>query len=458
METENILGFIRGDNNDIPFCYKNGRLILMHSSIESWKEEKNRFYSFFDSDGDEEWIGEKYFDGICQDESKIRFCVSELASQDNGYYEYDVKFFVKFRGMEHDKINVIELKGREIDYFLDVGTVNKFISDEKSIGTTIERSEPFKLCSYTFEKTDVIVVAFYGCEIRQRSQVPLKKTSGLRIELSKMQDEEFVLNICHHFMNLFQYLSFRRNVEISGVKIFNYGESKKKPHGYGTIHRELELTGCVDDDKEIRDKMIKYRYVKEGMDKLLELISKDKIYLEHIVLSLETRNSYRPDRIIMIFAAFEREFNDIYGVDCERSQEYTSVKAEVVEMLLKKADCFNGKKKKYYKSIAKSVDKLDNSYGKRIEIAIKDCYEELKVMIAHYYKNDMENKALGIGARMNAVRNNMVHANMGWELKPINIADLDVLQDLIYAMRLKQIGINTEAVRGGLAQLRGFTI
>lgn len=70
----------------------------------------------------------------------------------------------------------------------------------------------------------------------------------------------------------------------------------------------------------------------------------------------------------------------------------------------------------------------------------------------------MENKALGIGARMNAVRNNMVHANMGWELKPINIADLDVLQDLIYAMRLKQIGINTEAVRGGLAQLRGFTI
>lgn len=142
METENILGFIRGDNNDIPFCYKNGRLILMHSSIESWKEEKNRFYSFFDSDGDEEWIGEKYFDGICQDESKIRFYVSELASQDNGYYEYDVKFFVKFRGMEHDKINVIELKGREIDYFLDVGTVNKFISDEKSKGNRIQR---FKL-------------------------------------------------------------------------------------------------------------------------------------------------------------------------------------------------------------------------------------------------------------------------------------------------------------------------
>ena len=47
----------------------------------------------------------------------------------------------------------------------------------------------------------------------------------------------------------------------------------------------------------------------------------------------------------------------------------------------------------------------------------------------------------------------LVHGNLGLEINPINVPDIQFLEVLIYAIVLKHVGISPEASRTALGQL-----
>ena len=60
----------------------------------------------------------------------------------------------------------------------------------------------------------------------------------------------------------------------------------------------------------------------ESAKHLLPHLSSNEIYLEHLCASIDGINSYSTARVILIFAAFEREFRLLYGQDYKRSIGY----------------------------------------------------------------------------------------------------------------------------------------
>ena len=458
MNTDNILGFIIDEQKEIPFSYKDGILTLFHSNIASWKKEKYKCFLNWPKFNIDTWIGEKIFEGICQDDNKIRFCVSENASTDNGYYSYPVKYLMKYDGMHHDQIKQVELKGKEINYFLEVGYFNKFLHNEKSVSATIDFTGLHDLCSYRWKDVDIRASYYSSYELKHKSLTPLKKQAGLLIEFSSLQDEKFTMQVCHHFLNLLQYLSYRRDVEFFDIKIRGGIKTSNGSKGYGILHKVNLSKNFANDVKKEQECIIKFKEIKKGISKLITAIAEERVYLEHIVPDIHARYTYRIDRIILNFAAFEREFSDIYGIDYGRSEKYTSTKKEAIQLLKNEADKHSGDKKKYYKNFAKMITKTDNSYKQRLEHALKDCREEMKFSIANTYMNEIETKLAEFPSRMNDLRNDSVHANFNWQIKPINISDFSILEDLIYAIRLKNVGIDTHSIQKCLANLRGYRL
>lgn len=458
MNIDNILGFIIEDQKEIPFSYKDGILTLFHSNIASWKKEKHKCFLNWKIFNYDTWIGEKIFEGICQDDNKVRFCVSEDASTDNGYYSYSVKYVLKYSGMNHNQIRQIELTGKEINYFLEVGYFNKFLHNENSVSATIDFTGLHDLCSYQWKNVDIKASYYLSCELRHKSLTPLKEQARLLIEFSTPQDEIFTLHVCHHFLNLFQYLSYRRDIELFDAKIRGGIENTNDSTGYGILHEVNLSENFANEANKEQERIIKFEEIKKGISKLISAIAEERVYLEHIVPSLRARSTYRIDRIILNFAAFEREFHDIYGVDYGRSEKYITTKNEAIQLLKNEADKHSGDKKKYYKSFATTITKTDNSYEQRLEHALKDCREEMKISIANTYRNEIETKIADFPRRMNALRNDSVHANSNWQIEPININDFSVLEDLIYAIRLKNVGIDTRSIQKCLASLRGYSL
>ena len=60
-----------------------------------------------------------------------------------------------------------------------------------------------------------------------------------------------------------------------------------------------------------------------------------------------------------------------------------------------------------------------------------------------------------IGNRMNTVRNDYAHCNVGTRLEPSVARDIMIMEQLLYALRLMSIGVDALSIKHGIDVLYG---
>ena len=60
--------------------------------------------------------------------------------------------------------------------------------------------------------------------------------------------------------------------------------------------------------------------------------------------------------------------------------------------------------------------------------------------------------------RMNKLRNDSAHGNIDLEIEPIHILDFATLENLLYAMRMKKIGMELMDIRRSIRDLKNYNV
>ena len=160
----------------------------------------------------------------------------------------------------------------------------------------------------------------------------------------------------------------------------------------------------------------------------------------------------------MILASFEKEFRNIYGTDYERSVEYKQIKEDIIEELEILRGTNTGKSKKYIKEFIRYIEKTDSSYKDRLKAALENHKKIMAIFIKKFYQEDFKKAIGGISDRMGELRNNIAHNSLDVEYDAILLSDIQIIEILLYVMRLKNLGLSDELCKKAINNLFGLRL
>ncbi len=154
----------------------------------------------------------------------------------------------------------------------------------------------------------------------------------------------------------------------------------------------------------------------------------------------------------------------MYPEDAVRSKEYCDAKAIAVEALDEAMKDKSGRRLKYLKAFKKRILADENSLSDRLLYTIQDCKDIMHPFLmyeigANYNIAEDETTPLeNIAIKMNTLRNDMAHGNLDIHIDHEHIIGFAIIEYVLYAMRLKHIGIENKDIQGAIAQLMGINI
>ena len=284
---------------------------------------------------------------------------------------------------------------------------------------------------------------------------PVNAYSALRVIFSEEKELDTIIEMYDNIKKLFQFITYRRNIELGDVNLCI--ENKEGLYEYVAL-----LVMKPIDNREIsekRDKLIiKYDILQDLVPSILFNLENNTIPLNHLVESIRDRSSYSDSRFIMILASFEKEFRSIYGTDYERSVEYKQIKEDIIEELEILRGTNTGKRRKYIKEFIRYIEKTDSSYKDRLKSALKNHKKIMAIFIKKFYQEDFEKAIGGISDRMGELRNNIAHNSLDVDYDAILLSDIQIVEILLYIMRLKNLGLSDELCKKAINNLFGLRL
>lgn len=114
--------------------------------------------------------------------------------------------------------------------------------------------------------------------------------------------------------------------------------------------------------------------------------------------------------------------------------------------------------KKYVNEFLRSLGKIEIKFADKIIKSLKDCEDILLPFLQYDYKEYSREEIENIGERLNKLRNDSVHGNIDLQIDPINVADFSTIENLIYAIRLKGIGLDKKEIQNSIKNLKHYNI
>lgn len=460
-----LMGFLNYNENTCPFSVEKDCLYLYPKDENMWSDNlKSRYHSLRNSHKESRWIGHLDLYGKLSSGQNIMFRVSEINSSYNGFINFDIIMYIIYE----DKLDLNKIQGFKITS----DEINYFYSPNKTFESTIkfnEEKDEIELMSVKGNHVEnyigecmkdeveikVSVQAFPT--IHFRSKIPFSAESEFIINLNKGQTFDWIYNLRHKIKLLMNYLCYRNNIVFDNTDLFIIDNNgKRNICGKMVITDELKIN--KENNRKKENKIIKFENIQEYFINLLEVILSGNMYFEHICNSIDETRIYTVSREILIFAAFEREFRNIYGQDYGRSEEYINIKEQSIELFNKPIEESHGKQKRYFKSIKEFVSKLDISLEQKILAVLDDCSDIIEPFVKFEYKDSLDNVKYDISLRMNKLRNTVAHAKINFDNEPIYLSDLKIIQILLYAMRLKNLGLEKIKIQQSIKDLFEFNI
>lgn len=469
-QPEMILGYAEYDGGKYPFVYEQGILnLLPGTEMELKKQNKdllNHFTKLSKFKITHEWISNAYIRGTTSSGKNILFISKGGSGNNNGFIRYQIQAIYEYQSNSPngELISGLIITADEIDYFFNPSRVfNSEISvNENQVlqGITVKsgRDSNFTIHCGNYHSGEISVsieVSAYAT-YSSNSENPLAAQSQICFEFDKAINLDDALDIINHQELFLRYISYRKNINIRNVDTFRLNEKELRSKE-GKIY--IISNNIIETNKKKTKQILTFELIEEKIAPIFQAIADGKVYLNHICTCIDNKNSYNVARIILIFAAFEREYNNVFSSQAVRSKEYLELKADVLtylDNLIK--TCPNGKSRKYVTGFKRIIDKSDNSLSERIKNAINNNKEIVSMFLIKNYQVDDKKIIDDIAQRMNSMRNNIAHGNLDLEIQPIHISDFAVLEILIYVMRLNSLSISVKSIQKSICKLFGYNI
>ncbi len=410
--------------------------------------------------------------------NNVIFEVSEQCSNEDGFlsfnvysiYEYEPQRFYRTEKADEkytfvdNQIKGLRLYGVDVDCFYPperAYTLQTTKDDNLCALIGVRKIEPVSLGSIIWDDVE-LSFSLQHSVTQSFAAMPLKSKSMLIVEFSKPVGLAYVKNIYYVLCQLFQYLMRRNNVVFDVAEIFDTNENSQR-RNFGKFY-DLRRNNVAETHKKAKERAITFGYIKETFSELLKPFLEGKMYIDNVPDCLDKVNQYRPDRMLFDFVAFEREYANLYPEITVRSQEYIDAKCYATEALDNVMKEKSGKRLKYLKTFKKRILADENSLSDRLLYTINDCadimHPFLMYEIGENY-NIQENEVTPletIVSKMNTLRNDMAHGNLDIHIERDHIVGFAIIEFVLYAMRLKHIGVTVNSIQNAIAQLMGIHI
>lgn len=347
------------------------------------------------------------------------------------------------------------ITGVEINYFYHPSNIYKIENEadkDKKYSTvtntkiSISEAKSISCGSYIYDNTKInISLKLYG-KLYFLSKQPFDSFTALILHFNNKTDSSFTKDRIFTTMQFLRYITYRSNISINNVNLYNYDGEKQINAG-----KFLVPPVETESHSKMTTRIINYPCLGDKTSSIFEKIDTKQIRLSHLCKSISETNNYTFARIIMILSRFERESDNIYGNinPSKASEEMKSLTIMLLEDFIK---CQNitGKHKKKLKSIINGISNSGISESDRILNALKDCKPVMKSVISEFYKDNFDIEIEALSDRLNEVRNGIAHDKDNWSFEAVHLSDIKVIERLLYAMRLKEIGIEDASITDAL--------
>ncbi len=448
---ERLLGFVKYEDIDFPFEFDEatGDLKLFPPTREVLNQYSNisSYIKEFNEPKNHRWIELSQINGITSEHNKVIFCVKELRSIYNGFISLHVVWYLYYNNqLNTDEIDGLMVGEYDMNLFYppESALTCKSIYDKEDrsfLELSVTAQKPKIVNCGEFEiksnvKVEVNVVAYTTSRF---SSTPIDVNSYMILRFSEHTNLERVVELYNCIVNFLKFVTYRENIVLSDVQL--YKKTDKGPEYCGLLVFTKKMDFEI--SEKAKKKVINYKLLKNKVASIFSLIAEEKINFRHLCKSVQDTNIYHLSRIIMILAEFEKVYKDIYGTNANRSKEYSEVKIEAIAVLDQFKSTKTGTQRDHAKELVKFLRRLDDSYSDRIQYAVSDCRSIMEPFIIHNYKNmSYEATVAAMRVRLNDLRNEIAHNNMDIEFEAVHLADVKIVEQLIYAIRLKQIGLN----------------
>lgn len=455
-----IVGFLDFKDSKVPFEFEKGTFELkLYHPAENGRYEllAEGVESFGFNIKEHKWIDSITLKGKTSERLFIYFGTADNPSSYNGYLTYNVEWYYV---TDDDSESIIEVRffGREVNLFYNPTRIinqNIVFKKEKpliidSISVHTINCEELNCGQYTSGEVQVnISCAAYAINHPQSSS-PLDSKSYLKLKFSKAISIQEMIDKARDIKRFITYVCYRTNNAFSEISTYiNIEDGNIRNCGKLVFKSKY----CEEQNDKAKERIIRAEYLNSSTAEILGSIEKDELPFGHFCNSIENMSHYPTSRIIMILAAFEREFRNIYGQDVRRSDEYKETKKEIIEVIENHAETLNGKQKKYAKALAKGILNSDSSYGDNFKYAMEDCKTIMEPFVISHFEGSYEEIIEDVSSNINELRNGIAHSRLDLELKARHLIDIKFVEEMLYAIRLKKIGIENLIIQRSINDL-----
>ena len=366
------------------------------------------------------------------------------------YENNRVYYYIELKSLLHPlSFNKIIFEFPELNFFYPVK--NGFISGQNEGSIFTVEPIPYQQTKqgFSFNLYGEPVDLEFGVSgaYRFSNSAPLSFSSQLSCSFRNTNSISEIINIYHIIKQLFHFLCHRKNICFNDIKVKCIGKDGK--YTVGQFHVLFDEKD--QEDKSIIKETICIDYVKSHLNQLIQLISDNQLYTEHIPRDNESTHHITTASFILDAAAFEWSFRNLYH-DFIPSEYRIKVKRDVLEAIerLKGESKYNSKEKGEANLYSKIIKNTERSFSERVFHALKDFDDVLSDFIQILYKyNNLkyDKKSYNkIADELQNYRNAFAHGDIDNELKGEFILDTIILEWLDYCIVLKTVGYENDEI------------
>ncbi len=389
----------------------------------------------------------------------IKFVVHGVISTSLDNIRIQIAYYIKSYTPDYD-VDKMVFTSRELDWFYNIRNAYDYDFDSNGFCSVNLKKYDDVMKEYRMKlKGNFILLKLgFNRRIGNMSKTPISIDSTLSYEMAEHVPNETIVDVYWFTKRLFYFLAYRRNIEFSEITLMKkrLEDGKFEAIGILKVIDDDNSSSFTENEKTIRDQLIKIDLIDDSFEKLLDAVASERIYIEHIPYNSRDKKSITPARFILVMAAFEWEFKDIFGdVKYATNKPYRDTKDIVINILNVLLEKSTGKHKSYFRSTLKGVMNAGVSLSEKIMYVMKQYEELLTPFISNLYSfNDSDEFCINdMAIRLQTQRNNYAHGNIDKEFDDLVILDFIIFEWLLYAMRLKSIGVSDDVTKKMINEL-----
>ena len=111
------------------------------------------------------------------------------------------------------------------------------------------------------------------------------------------------------------------------------------------------------------------------------------------------------------------------------------------------------KSNNYIKQLRKYVENRDSSFETNIKKALLDCEKIMTPFLKKRYIGSYPEMVHNLSARTGDFRNGIAHSRLDLHFEAIHLSDIKIVEELLYAIRLKKLGLQTSEIQKAISDL-----